>query len=48
MEYQKIKDLLDSTKSTIEFQGKKCVEKNDDVRGTYDINSQAELKTIIV
>ena len=46
MDYQKIINLLDNTPNQpSKFRGKNCVERNDDVGGTYDTNSQIEFKT---
>ena len=40
MEYQKITNLLDNTpKQPSKFRSKHCVEINDDLRGSYNINS---------
>ena len=46
MEYQKLINLLDNTPSQPpKFRIKNCVEINDDVRGTYNTNSQIKCKT---
>ena len=48
MEYQK-KDLLDNTPNQpSKFRTKNWVEVNDDLRRTYDTNSQVKLKTSIL
>ena len=46
MEYQKIISLLDNTPNQpTKFRTKNWVETNDDVRGTYNTNSQTKFKT---
>ena len=45
MKYQKtIKFLDDTPNQTTKFRRKKWVEINDDMRGTYNTNSQIKLK----
>ena len=50
MEYQKIANLLDDNKSNkpFKFKTKNWVEINDESRGTYNVNSQIKLKTIML
>ena len=49
MDYQKIINLLDNTPNQpSKFRGENCVERNDDVGGTYDTNSQIKFKTSMV
>ena len=46
MEYQKIINLLENTPSQpTKFRTKNWAEINNDLRGTYNTNSQVELKT---
>ena len=46
MEYQKIINLLENTPSQpTKFRAKNWAEINNDLRGTYNTNSQVELKT---
>ena len=46
MEYQKIRNLLDSSSNQpSKFRTKNWVEINDDSRGTYSVNKQINLKT---
>ena len=46
MEYQKIINLLENTPSQpTKFRTKNWTEINNDLRGTYNTNSQVELKT---
>ena len=46
MQYQKIINLPDNTPSQpTKFRTKYSVEKNDEERGTHNINSQIEFKT---
>ena len=47
MEYQKIANLIDDDASNqpSKFKTKNWVEINDELRGTYNINSQIEFKT---
>ena len=50
MEYQKIANLLDDNKSNqpSKFRTKNWVEINDELRGTYNVNSQIKLKTTML
>ena len=50
MEYQKIANLFDDNKSNqpFKFKTKNWVEINDESRGTYNVNSQIKLKTIML
>ena len=49
MEYQKTINLLDNTPNQpSKFRTKNWVEINDDLRGTYNTNSQIKFKTSIV
>ena len=49
IEYQKIIDLLDNTPNQLsKFRTKNWVEINDDPRGTYNTNSQINIKTSIL
>ena len=45
MEYQKINLLENTPNQPIKFRTKKCVEINDESRGTYNTNSQIRFKT---
>ena len=48
IEYQKIKNLLDNTTSQpSKFRTKNWIGTNDEIRETYNSNSQIKLKTII-
>ena len=49
MEYQNIINLLDNaTNQLSKFRSKSWVEIYDDVRGTYNTNTQIEFKTLIL
>ena len=49
MEYQKIINLLDNTSNQpSKFRTKKMVEINDELRGTYNANSQIKFKTTML
>ena len=49
MEYQKITDLLDNTSNQpFKFKAKNWVEANDELRGTYNTNSQIKFKTTML
>ena len=50
MEYQKIANLLDSNKSNkpFKFRTKTLVKINDELRGTYNVNSQIKFKTTML
>ena len=48
MEYQKIMNFLDNTlNQPTKFRTKNCVEIHDDLRGTYNTNSQTKFKISI-
>ena len=50
MEYQKIANLLDDNESNqpSKFRTKNWVEINDELRGTYNVNSQIKFKTTML
>ena len=49
MKYQKIAHLIDdASDQSSKFRTKNCVEKNDEARGTYNINSQIKFKTTML
>ena len=49
MEYQKIANLIDYASSQpSKFKRKNWVEKNDESRGTYNVNSQIKFKTTML
>ena len=49
MEYQKIMNLLDNTSNQpSKFKTKNQVEINDELRGTYNVNSQIKFKTTML
>ena len=49
MEYQKIINLLDNTSNQpSKFRTRKMVEINDELRGTYNANSQIKFKTTML
>ena len=49
MEYQKIANLLDdASNQSSKFKTKNWVEKNDESRGTYNVNSQIKFETTML
>ena len=49
MEYQKIANLIDNTSNQpSKFRTKNWVEINDELRGTYNVNSQIKFKTTML
>ena len=49
MEYQKIANLIDDTSNqSSKFRTKNWVEINDELRGTYSVNSQIKFKTTML
>ena len=49
MEYQKIENLLDNTwNQPSKFRTKNWVEINDEWRGTYTVNKQIKIKTLML
>ena len=49
MEYQKIANLIDDTSNQpSKFRTKNWVERNDESRGTYNVNSQIKFKTTML
>ena len=49
MEYQKIANLIDDTSNQpSKFRTRNWVEKNDESRGTYNVNSQIKFKTTML
>ena len=49
MEYQKIANLIDDVSNQpSKFRTKNWVEKNDESRGAYSVNSQIKFKTTMI
>ena len=49
MEYQKLSNLIDgASNQPSKFRTKNWVEINDELRGTYNVNSQIEFKTTML